>query len=352
MAARDLLDFSMGGTWSSIRLLTQTVPFLNARLQGLYKLGRSDKKRLGYVVGAVSLASLALLAAYRDDDDWKKREDWDRDTYWWFKFGGMAFRIPKPFEIGAVGTLAERSAELFFDNEMTGKRYMERLRKLVGDQLAMNPIPQLVKPILDVYANTDSFTGRPIETMGMERLRPEDRYTQRTSEIAKLLGKSELLSPVQIDHLIRGYFAWLGTAATTSVDLLARSTVVDVPPAPAIKLRDMFLVGNFVETLPADASRYVSQMYKQSREIEQAYASLQYYRKLGETEKAREILEANRDKIKRYRLVTKLKALETKVNRRIRKIEARRDLDGETKRDLLNKLYAQRDKIARRLAVK
>ena len=70
---------------------------------------------MAVVIGAASLASLALLAAFGDDDDWKKREDWDRDTYWWFKFGGIAYRIPKPFEIGAAATLVERTAELIFD---------------------------------------------------------------------------------------------------------------------------------------------------------------------------------------------------------------------------------------------
>jgi hypothetical protein len=31
------------------------------------------------------------------------------------------------------------------------------------------PDPAAGKPAIDVYANNDSFTGRPIETMGMER---------------------------------------------------------------------------------------------------------------------------------------------------------------------------------------
>ena len=103
--ARDLMDFSMGGRWEAVRFLAQTVPFLNARLQGLYKLGRAsaeDPRRFGVMAGAVSLASLALLGAYSDDEDWKKREDFDRDNFWWFKVGDMAFRIPKPFEVGAT----------------------------------------------------------------------------------------------------------------------------------------------------------------------------------------------------------------------------------------------------------
>jgi NAD(P)-dependent dehydrogenase (short-subunit alcohol dehydrogenase family) len=97
--ARDLMDFSMQGSFATIRFLTQVVPFFNARIQGLYKLGRAAKEdpaRLGAVIGAAALMSVSLLLAFGNDDDWKKREDWDRNNYWWFKFGGTAFRIPKP----------------------------------------------------------------------------------------------------------------------------------------------------------------------------------------------------------------------------------------------------------------
>ena len=31
------MDFTAGGTFSAIRMLSQVVPFFNARLQGMYK---------------------------------------------------------------------------------------------------------------------------------------------------------------------------------------------------------------------------------------------------------------------------------------------------------------------------
>ena len=171
LQARDLMDFSMQGSFTTIRFLAQTVPFFNARIVGLYKLGRAAKEdpaRMSAVIGAAAVMSLSLLLAYREDDDWKKREEWDRNSFWWFKFGGTAFRIPKPFEVGAIATLAERGFELAFEKEMTGKRFTNQVLTLLGDNLSMNPVPQLVKPMLDVYANKNSFTGRPIETMGMD----------------------------------------------------------------------------------------------------------------------------------------------------------------------------------------
>lgn len=94
----------------------------------------------------MSLASLGLMAAYSDDDDWKKREDWDRDSYWWFKIGGTAYRIPKPFEVGAIGTLAERTAELMMSDEMTGERFRQRLAHMVSQTFSFDPCRRRSNP--------------------------------------------------------------------------------------------------------------------------------------------------------------------------------------------------------------
>lgn len=363
--ARDLLDFSLSGKWGAVRVLTQIVPFANARLQGMYKLGRatkSDYKRMGTTLAGVALASLALLLAYGDDDDWKKREDWDRDNYWWFKVGGVAFRVPKPFEIGAVGTLAERSLEFMISKEMTGKRFRERISSTVFNQLNMNPTPQLVKPLMDLYANKDAFTGRPIETQGMENLRKQDRMTERTSEVAKFLGALGLpdptqlamgqwntLSPVQIDSLVRGYFSWLGTSTTTALDWGIRP-MVDRGQRPDMKLRDVFLAGNFMETLPSNSSRYVTQMYDQAKEIEEAYGSYKDAIKRGDTEKASQVLAAEHDKIQRYKSVEMLKRRESNLNAQARRIEASKEIPGDEKRRRLDVIEQHKSDLARLLA--
>lgn len=45
-AARDLMDFTAGGTFSAVRMLSQVVPFFNARLQGMYKLAAARPRIL------------------------------------------------------------------------------------------------------------------------------------------------------------------------------------------------------------------------------------------------------------------------------------------------------------------
>jgi len=362
LQARDLMDFSMQGSFTSVRFLTQIVPFLNARLQGMYKLGRAakeDPRRMAYVTGAVVLASLGLLAAYGDDDDWRKRESWDRENFWWFKFGGTAFRIPKPFEIGAIGTLAERSAELMFDSEMTKAKFGESVIKILGDNLSMNPIPQLVKPMIDIYANKDSFSGRPIESMSMERVESEYRFNSGTSMTARalstasnavtgLVGKDSL-SPVQIDHLIRGYFGWLGTFIVGSADIPARwvTSQADKPTKDLWKAAS----GGMISQLEDAPSKYVSAVYDQAKAVDEAYGTWKAMLKEGKIEEAAAYRADNLEKIQLHKGTQAIKGAITKINQQIKAIE-RSDMDPGRKRDEILRLNARKDQFARRLATK
>ena len=357
LLSRDMMDFSMQGTWASIRFLTQVVPFLNARLQGLYKLGRGaaeNPQKFAITTGAVALVSIALMAAYHDDEDWKKREDWDRDGNWWFKVGSVAFRIPKPFEIGAIGTLAERGVELFTNDEFTLKRFLGRVKHIASDNLAMNPVPQALKPIIDVYANKDAFNGRPIESMGMERLQSEYRYTASTSMVARgastalntisrnTLGE-ESLSPVQIDSMLRGYFGWLGTFIVGGADMVIRPLAND-PARPQADYLKVVTQG-IARQVPEPSSKYVSAVYDQAKILEEAYATHRQLIREGKVDDAREFAEDNADLLRRHRVVERVKGAQSQINRTIREIE-RSDKDPKTKREEIQALRDRQSRIA------
>jgi len=287
---------------------------------------------------------------------WKKREVWDRQNFWWFKFGGMAFRIPKPFEIGAMATLAEYGFELALDDEMTGTQFRKQVLKLFSDSLSMNPVPQLVKPILDVYSNKDSFTGRPIESMSMERLKADYRFTDRTSMTARGLSTAansvtglvgaETLSPVQIDHMLRGYFGWLGSFVVGAGDVIARPATGQVGRAAPDYWKTA--TGSMISDLRDAPSRYVSQMYDQSREIEQAYGTWRSMVKEGKTEEAADFREDNIEKISPFHRVTRIKLAVSKFNQEIRAIE-RSDMDGTTKREKIREIQQRKDQLARQV---
>jgi len=366
--ARDLLDFSMQGAWPAFRLAAQTIPFLNARVQGLYKLGRdgvvptsrvlyntltgkeidaSDAQKarsFSYTTGAVAMASMLLYLAFKDDEEYQKREQWDRDNFWWIRLPGMdfAFRIPKPFEIGAFGTMAERVLEQVVDKGAEGKAFGDSMFRMLTDTFAMNPIPQVIRPLMDIYANKDSFTGAPIESAGMERLSKQERVTDNTSPIAQalggissVLGDKASLSPVQVDYAIKAYFGWLGGTAT-------QMSVYAVQPFkdgayPDLRLMDKASQG-FLKSLPTDQSRYVTAFYENNKQISQAYADMRHYAELGDSEKVQKILEKNGDKIALTKLYDKNSKEMAKVRAHMRSISNDPNMDGTTKREMLDRM--------------
>lgn len=381
--ARDLLDFSMQGSWPAFRLVAQVVPFLNARVQGLYKLGRdgviptsrviyntvtgkpielTDKQKaqqFGTVTGAVVLASMALYLMFKDDDEFQKREAWDRDNFWWFKLPGMdtAIRVPKPFEIGAFGTMAERTLEQIIDQGAEGKQFEESLRRMLGDTFALNPTPQAIKPLLDLYANKDSFTGAPIETAGMERLSKQERASDTTSPLAKALGgissviagvtgeKTEL-SPVQIDYAIKAYFGWLGGTITAS----SHYAVMPFSKGayPDHNWTETMTLG-FVKSLPATQSRYVTEFYQNSKQISQAYADMRHYAELGQAEKVDEILAEKGNEIALSKSYDKAAKDMAKVRQVISSIRADETMSGAEKKEEIDRLKLLIDEIAKQM---
>lgn len=363
--ARDLMDFGLSGAWVGVRALNQILPFFNARLQGIYKLGRGyndDPARVGAVIGALSLASIALMLANKDDDDWKKRTDADKNNNWWFKVGRTAYRIPKPFEVGAVASAIENFTALFLDSENTNaKRFAHQLGDIINAQLSINLMPQMVRPMIDIYANKDAFTGRPIESLAMQRLRPEDRYTYNTSDIARLLGRSGLLfdpvsfvsgtgykalSPVQIDSLIKGYFTSTGVLASAAADSLIRHTVVDRGEGLPMSLRSKTF--GIAEELPANQSRYVDIIYDAAVKIDQSYASYREAIKIGDINKARYIAAENPNLDGSYHFIAKVRDIESKINGQIKIIVNNKNMTGIEKESKIRQLRELQNAIAKK----
>jgi hypothetical protein len=347
--ARDLLNFSRHGANPAVRFLTQSIPFLNARIQGLDKLGRAMTKeqrgQLITVLGTYSLASIALYLAYKDDEDFKQREQWDRDTYHWFKIPGTegVFRIPRPFEVGAIGVIFERMVEQIVDDDVHGQLLAERIGHAITETLAVDFRPQLITPALEVYSNKDSFTGRPIESMGMKRLPASERkyaYTSSAyigaSKVLELIPWEKVqLSPVQIEHLVQGYFGWVGSTVASAV------SVVDYPRKGA----EFFTTGwdsplgmGFFKGLPSMQSKYKTQFYDQLTAMNEVFNLQRLYESRGEYNKALKIAEKNKNVLQWRKSYVKVNTKISQLNREIRKIQADKNLSESEKIDKVKQL--------------
>jgi hypothetical protein len=383
-AARDLMDFSMQGQFRMIKVIGSVVPFFNARLQGLYKLGKdgfsptirvlcnattgkplneSDKtKALKFftISSAVMLASMALYGMYKDDEDFQRREPWDRDNFWWFKIDGVQYRIPKPFEIGALGTIAERTYEQIADESVEGKVLAERLQSMFANTFSMNPMPQMIKPMIDLYANTDSFTGAPIESAGMERLSKQERKTNHTSGLAIALGgvsqaaakvltmnpQAEGFSPIQMDYGIKAYFGWLGATAASTADLaiepFEEGTKVHKP------LIDTLAMG-FVKTMPETQSRYMTDFYQNNANLQSSLADMRHYAELGDQQKVIEIMESKGNDLALAKVYDATSKRLAEMRKAIRLIEVNQNIPADERRAEITRLQIIMSDMAKQI---
>ncbi|TFH85280.1 hypothetical protein EQG41_18375 [Billgrantia azerbaijanica] len=388
--ARDLIDFSAHGAWPAVRILIDIVPFLNARIQGLDKIYRSGVKpgasvvaeAFGYgkagvtdkqaaarfwtVTGALAAATIALYLHNQDDEEYQKLEDWQKDTYWFFRAGDNAFFIPKPFEVGAIATMAERITEQFVDDKATGKLFAQRLGHMMTDTFSFSPVPQAMQPALDIYANYDAFTGRPIESMGMERLSPELRRRASTSKAAEWISgalnntvgaigdpdKNPLaLSPVQVDHLIGGYLGQVGTWVASSGDVAWN--VATGKEEPASRWYEYQPVRRFYRNL-GDEDRYTKYgtiFYEGLREASRAYADVKELREMGRLADAAARAESNREMLVLRLPLNRAQRRLNAINKQI-DIIRRSSIDGEIKRQRIDRLRAVKNEIQRALGEK
>jgi hypothetical protein len=370
--ARDIMDFSQHGAWPAIRFLIRVVPFLNARLQGLDKLYRSGVKpalltamgqgtasdkqaaaRFSAVTGALTLASIALYLANADDDEYRKLEDWQKDAYWFIRIGDNAFFIPKPFEVGAIATMAERVTEQLVDDKATGKLFADRLKDMMMQTFSFNPVPQMFQPVIDIYSNRDAFTGRDIETAGMERLskglRSRDSTTvaaQAVSSASRVFGDETpfALSPVQADHLIRGYFGTVGANAAGIIDTVWRGATGQ--EAPDKRWSEYQPIRRFYRDLgaPAPYTRYSTLFYDGLREANRIYSDVRELQGLGKTAEAQDLAAEKRGILAMRQQLNRQQRRISEINKQMENVR-RSDRDGAWKRKEIDRLTLMRSMI-------
>jgi hypothetical protein len=295
----------------------------------------------------------------RDDEDYKEQEQWKRDSYHLFKLPGSEtmFMIPRPFEVGAMGAMAERVVEQMVDDKVHGELLAERLFHTVSDTFAMNPTPQILKPAIEVAMNKSWFTGRAIENMGMEKLSPENRRTAWTSETA--IGISEamgavipwdkvVLSPVQIQHLVRGYFGWVGATTLAGTDMLFRAAT-DSPAKPEKRWTELPVIKAFSQSGPAKNTQYATSFYENLTKLNMAYSDINQAREHHEFEKARELYAENRNILKYRQLYTKTQKQLSALRKQMTQIMINKDTDAETKQLQMDRLMEHKNRLTERV---
>ena len=77
----------------------------------------------------------------------------------------------------------------------TGAQLGKAIARAVGETFALNPTPQIVKPLVESYFNYDAFRGIPIENAQDLAVQAEARYNEQTSLMMRELGETLGMSP-------------------------------------------------------------------------------------------------------------------------------------------------------------
>lgn len=345
--SKDLMDFSMLGASRTMQVMTQVLPFFNARVQGLGKLTRElrdNPRAIAKRAGMITAASLALLAHNWDDERYEGLPDWDKDANWHFWLGDHHWRIPKPFEIGVLfGTIPERMVRALGDKD-SGAQFGKAVARAIGDTFALNPIPQIAKPVVETTVNYDFFKGGPIDGPQDLNVRAEARYNEQTSLLMRELGELTGFSPKQLEHLVIGYTGTMGSYVMAAADGLIRAArpgesaswrADEIPLVKAV----------YRGTGPAKSTQHMEEFYRMLNEVNQLKRTIDQYRSEGLTDKARELLGEQGGILKSRRSLSRTQQQVRVVRNKIELIQRDRTLAAEEKRRRIDEMLARRNDL-------
>jgi hypothetical protein len=376
--SRDLLNFTMRGGWALTRQMIAIYPFLNARIQGLYKMGRvmaeNPKTGAAYAAGMVptmlarGLILMAitqgLQALYMGVDELKDRyldiPEWDKDANYhillpkaWAEQMGIPshYRLPKAFELSLLfSTIPERAMNALTVGGREWKTSLERIGQGFLQTLALNPIPQAVLPLVELDRNRSFFFDRQIVNDYLEKLPPEQRTMPWTTSTAMLMsdygGKHLGLSPIGIEHLVRGYGGGMAMYAMAAADVAA-NLALDRPPQAEKRVDQLPVVNRFVRLDPVLSTKWGDEFYKLRTELDMAMASQREARKNG-TAADEEKVETRFAKILDEKTdIRRINRDLQRISREMRDVNANRDMTPAEKRQRLDALIEERNTVSR-----
>ena len=361
--AKDLMDFSMGGDWTIVQFLIQTVPFMNARLQGLYRLGRGAVENpRGFTVKGmlIGLAGFALYSMFKDDEWYKERPIWERHAYFMWKIGDRIYRLPKPFEVGALFNTIPEMFMNYANSEETdaGQDLMREFGHMIRETFSLSPIPQTLAPVVEAGANYNFFRRAPIVSYYEQNRLPPDQYRYRTSptmiELAKRLPAGldtwtfgRIRSPLHLQNAYEGYTGTIGRYLLQASDAAVRAAL-DYPLPPAMEAQDIPVYGRFVrgDDTPR-VTKYEDEVYRMLNFTTMVQGSLAFHERHGNVE---EYLATHEEHLPYIRAAGSLESVREDiqdVNRAIQQIYMDPEMDPQQKQQEIDLLEETRNTLFR-----
>lgn len=359
LATLESMNFSKRGISPSLFALSTMVPFMNAQIQGLNVIYQaftgqmpfSEKlkvKQKLYQRAAMMVGFTMLYASLmQDDESYQNANDDEKYNNWFIPnpFGDEYIKVPIPFEIGFLfKAVPEALVNTAFGDEKA-RDALSALGKMVYNSMPIS-MPQGIKPVLETAINYSFFTGRPIESERLQQYEPGERYTERTTELAKMVGGALNISPVKIEYLIRGYTGSLPLAIGSLANPVLRSgDTGEQPDSRGLLSSETPLVGSFFQ--PKDAGGLINKAYKDMEEVVQAKETYKKMISENREKEAEDYLDANADIIAMSSLAGKFRQQMGKLTQQERAIRTDSSATGLEKREALDELRQAKIELAK-----
>jgi Large polyvalent protein associated domain 38 len=359
--ARNIINWKRHGANHNVRILSQIVPFMNAYIQSMDVLlsammgtGISGKDkavarmRFAQVLGQMMVLSAIYAMVVADDEDYQKMDDKKKLNS--LVIPGTGVHIPVASEIGLlVKALPELTYQYVTregtNNPLDAAKIKSTIGNAIGDALfSPNLTPQALKPIVEIATNHSFLTGTPIIGHGLERKATSEQFVESTSELAKLLGKTNLIAPVNADHFIKGYGGTMASLGLTLMDSI-------VNQFSDVKRPETAWYKNPVISPFINDPRYkdeINSYYDLLKESDKVALKLKDLKKAGKTQEAREFREENKEMVRTRQQLQNLSNRMEKLREQHKRIVAS-NLSAEDKRQRLDELEDKTGKVLRNI---
>jgi uncharacterized membrane-anchored protein YhcB (DUF1043 family) len=283
-------NFIRGGQLK--KLITVFSPYQAAGFAGARAFLRAVKRNPGKT--AIKLASYILLPEmvvntwnlmdperaeiYKDIRGFEKDNNWiiilpgatkDDKNKW------NVIKIPKPPGIGKMAIPVRKELERFYISE-EGTEFQDFANALLEPTSGLdfgNPLntvmPQIFKPAIEAQTNYKFFTGRQLVPDGLQYLPPEQQAYDYTSGTARKIGETLKISPIHVEHYIKGYLGAVGAQAMHHTDRMLAGAGVIPPEQVGGKGVIEDLTGRFTKAAGGEKR---SRIYEAERALEEERA--------------------------------------------------------------------------------
>lgn len=294
MAAIEMMNFHKRGGSPGALYASRMIPFFNAQIQGLNVLvkaasGKATMEdtlqiREKFIHRAMGLAAftVAYAAAMSDNEEYKNARPRDRYGNFFIPLpNGTTIKAPIPFEVGLLFKALPEAFVDYLRGEFNEEEWEAVRHMLISSIPGASSwgMPQAIKPLVEVVANHDFYTGNPIESAGMERLTPDMRFNANTTELAKQLSSETggVLSPVKLEKLVTGYLGSLPIAIAALANEIFNTSGIERPER---KLTELPVFGSMFQD--SNGGGATDAMYAKIKALNEAKASAKKLEEMGD----------------------------------------------------------------------